>query len=187
MLVRLNQTTRRKGEFLRFGPCNQLPLDDSNPQLKRGLEAEHRFLISYSRWIERNNGQSSRNANWSAVDFTVRGTGRGVELKTDFYPHPKNIFLERWVTEERRASGGPWKAREQEADFFCYWLVGQSRLLIFDTNELIEHVESLPSWKRREAKTSAALNSGYRSVGYLVKIEDVDYVALDVHHLEFRE
>lgn len=161
-----------------------MPLADNNPQLKQGQKAERQFLESYSPWLTRANSENSDDDNWGDVDFKVIGTDLGVELKSD-YQKTGNLFIERWQTQERGRDAGPWQAKAKGAKHYCYWATRYDRLYIFDVDQLIAHIEDLPKHKKREALTGAHLNDGYRTVGYVIRTEDVDYVATSVEHLEF--
>jgi hypothetical protein len=137
-----------------------LPLPDTHPDLVRGHKAESQFLEAYSPWLERSNSETSESENCADVDFRIRETGAGIELKTDFYERPVNMYLERWTTERRVDATGPWKARDQGAEFLAYWYASLGRIYIFRTDELIRHVESLPESKRREAKMAGPFIMG---------------------------
>lgn len=99
-------------------------------------------------------------------DFIDEATGQKVELKSDFWTMDEtpNMFFERFGNKEKGTDGGPWQARHHGSTTFCYFVVPNLTVFKFDTEKLIERLETvLPTLKPTEVQ-----NTSYTTVGYRV-------------------
>jgi hypothetical protein len=96
-------------------------------------------------------------------DFRCMESGRGIELKTDYWAMAKtpNFFFERYSDKDKQSPGGPWQALEQESALYFY--VKDLRLFQFDTRELVTELEKItPNLKPYDVKNSTYITQGYR-------------------------
>lgn len=101
------------------------------------------------------------------ADFRRVDDGRSVELKTDTYNMEKtpNFFFERYSDMEAKKPGGPWRARRDRVDIFCYLFSRHNTYFEFtDITSLCETLDDITS----KMKPTVVKNRGWLTTGYAV-------------------
>lgn len=83
-----------------------------------------------------------------------------------------NFFIERYSNEEKKTDGGPWQATTKGADIFIYVYGFKQVAYIFNTKQLIEIVEKLPTKKSHSVR-----NPGYNTLGYIIPHDQLIAIA----------
>jgi hypothetical protein len=138
---------------------------DFKAQLKVGNRGEELFLERYPRKLEIFPGK--------AYDFTVKSSRETVELKTDTYNIDKsdNFFFERYSDVNKKSPGGPWRAKKDKIDIFCYYFVRHN--IWFEFRDIPGLVKKLDSLTKKQGLIYIK-NRGWVTGGYKVKREDVE-------------
>lgn len=107
-------------------------------------------------------------------DLTIGG--KLVELKIDFYPTYKNMFIE---THSRYPDkiGGPWQAKEHQCELFAYCFAKRSEVWWFGVDTIIAFIEAAPPEKYRRVYVQ---NVGYSGSGILVPVCDLITAAFKI-------
>jgi hypothetical protein len=103
-------------------------------------------------------------------DF-VLNDGKLVEVKTDTYSmsRTENFFMEYFSNIDDAKLGGPWRAANDNVDYFVYFFLPQKTFFWFDSKKLVSYLD-----KMLETYTPMRiLNKGWTTLGYLVPREDV--------------
>jgi hypothetical protein len=111
-------------------------------QLKVGDRGEQLFLEKYPRKLTIYPGRE--------YDFTINSSRETVELKTDTYNINKteNFFFERYSDVTKETPGGPWRAKKDKVDIFCYYFVRHNVWFEFrDVPALITELNKLTKGK----------------------------------------
>ena len=97
----------------------------------------------------------------------VNDVRRTIEQKTDTYDMEKTryMFIERYSDFDRRTNGGIWQASDYGADYFLYYFIKNKVYLVFNTQTLLERINSICS----EDQLVPVRNGGYTSMGYKVE------------------
>lgn len=138
---------------------------DFKKQLEFGDRGEALFAERYPRRLEIFPGK--------AYDFTVLSSREKVELKTDSYNMDKseNFFFERYSDVSKESPGGPWRAKRDKVDIFCYYFVRHNIWYEFrDIPALVKRLNSLTKGKG----LVYIKNRGWITGGYKVKRSDVE-------------
>ena len=138
---------------------------DFKAQLKVGDRGEELFLERYPRKIEIYPGRE--------YDFTVKSSRETIELKTDSYNMKKsdNFFFERYSDVTKKNPGGPWRAKKDKVDIFCYYFVRHNLWYEFrDIPELVKRLDKLT----KQQSLIFIKNKGWTTGGYKVKRSDVE-------------
>lgn len=144
---------------------NKNKVFDFQIQLKLGNRAEELFLEHYPTKIEIYPER--------AYDFTCTKTGAKIELKTDTYNIDKtsNFFMERYSDVHKKTIGGPWRAKRDKVDIFCYYFVRHNIWFQFNNiPALISRLDELTDGKG----LVYIKNKGWITGGYKVKREDLE-------------
>jgi hypothetical protein len=112
-----------------------------------------------------------------AIDFILK-TGASVELKTDDYDMSatSNFFME--VTSHGKL-GGPYRAKQDNVDYFVYYFIKNRTFFWFNTNKLCDALDLIISEKKLKLKTIR--NNGWEAQGYAVPREALESVLLKKH------
>jgi len=115
------------------------------------------------------------------ADFRRVSDGKLVELKTDTYSLEKtdNCFFERWGDVEKKAPGGPWRARRDRVPVFIYYFVRHNVWLEWDTKKLCTRLDRLT----KKQGLIYIKSNGWVVQGYKVPIQAVLDLA-DVYTFE---
>ncbi len=138
---------------------------DFKGQLAVGDRGEELFLERYPRKLEVFPGK--------AYDFTVKSSRETLELKTDTYNMKKseNFFFERYSCVDKKSPGGPWRAKKDKVDIFCYYFVRHNVWFEFrDVPALIKRLDALT----KKQGLIYVKNRGWITGGYKVKREDLE-------------
>lgn len=135
-------------------------------QLDVGTTGENLFLKHYGSKATKSDGRK----------YDITFDGKKVELKTDTYPMQKteNFFMERYGSVEDKKIGGPWKAAEDNIDFFVYLYLANKVFFWFETKPLVKFLEE--HTKTMRGKTVA--NRTYSSLGFCVPREDLRHLMI---------
>lgn len=98
-------------------------------------------------------------------DFREIATGKGIELKSDFWCMDKtpNMFFEKYSNLERGTPGGPWRSIEDGADLFVYFYVKDLTFYQFETKQLVEALEKIvPGLTPTNVPNPKYTTQGYR-------------------------
>lgn len=134
-------------------------------QLEVGNRAEELFMDYYPRKLEIFPGKE--------YDFTVKSSREKLELKTDTYNINKseNFFMERYSCIDRKTPGGPWRAKKDKIDIFCYFFARHNVWFEFrDIPALIKRLDTLTKGKG----LVYIKNRGWITGGYKVKRSDLE-------------
>ena len=112
-----------------------------------------------------------------AIDFILK-TGASVELKTDDYDMAatENFFME--VTSHGKL-GGPYRAKQDNVDYFVYYFIKNRTFFWFDTVKLCDALDLIIPAKKLKLKTIR--NNGWEAQGYAVPRESLESVLLKKH------
>jgi len=130
-----------------------------NDQLRVGTIGEDIFKKNYPAELEEYEGR--------ICDFKCKETGKLIEIKTDTYDATKteNFFFERYSNEEKETPGGPWRAKKDRIDIFCYVFAKNGYCYEFgDVKALVKRLD----WLIKKIKPTGVKNPGYRTIGYKV-------------------
>lgn len=139
--------------------------------LKRGQDAEKKFMEKYGEFLEQTDGRRG--------DFIIKGTSIIIETKTDFYSHDRwpNFVMERWSRSGK--PGGPYQALEHGCKYFAYWFINDDRLYFFDTYRLCRRIDMLV--KKRGFKLEQRENTGYTTEFYRIPRSEFEDLMLPYH------
>ena len=103
--------------------------------LQKGKDGEAEFQAAFGEWVTPTDGKSG--------DFIVKATGEKLEVKTDSYCpiKYKNFIMERYRSGSK--NGGPWQAQDHGCTYFAYRFKKTGDTYLFNTNKLVERLESL--------------------------------------------
>lgn len=124
--------------------------------LKRGQDAEKKFLEQYGEFLEPLDGRKG--------DFQIKGTNLKLELKTDSYDHDKwpNFIMEYYRSEKK--AGGPFQSLEHGCRYFAYYFSKNDRLYLFDTYQLCRRITMLI--KKHKFPLEVISNGSYNTSYY---------------------
>lgn len=142
---------------------------DFKTQLKVGDRGEELFIEHYPRKLTVYDGRQ-----W---DFTVSSTGETIELKTDTYNMDKteNFFFERYSNIDLKTPGGPWRAKEDKVNIFCYYFVRHN--LWYEFRHIPNLVKRLDILSAKSGLIYIK-NRGWITAGYKIKREDVEDLSI---------
>jgi hypothetical protein len=108
---------------------------DFQKSLKFGKKAEQQFLELFADKLVQESGYIH--------DFTVKRTGKTLELKTDRYDAAatENFFMERYSYGEE--PGGVWQAFKKGVSYYVYWFPNCNLIYCFDTKELVRELNRI--------------------------------------------
>lgn len=109
-----------------------------------------------------------------AIDFHL-ADGKSVELKTDDYPMEStaNFFME--ITSHGKL-GGPYRAHQDNVDFFVYYFIKNRTFFWFDTKTLVPRIDELI--KSNRFKIKSIRNKGWTAEGYALPRAEFEGVLL---------
>lgn len=109
-----------------------------------------------------------------AIDFHL-SDGKSVELKTDDYPieATANFFME--ITSHGKL-GGPYRAHQDNIDFFVYYFLKNQTFFWFDTKTLCPKLDELI--KSNRFKIKIIKNKGWSAEGYAIPRAELESVLL---------
>jgi len=139
---------------------------DFKKSLKEGQKGESEFFELFKDKLIRDDGYIS--------DFTIKRTGKTLELKTDKYYNSGNFFIEKYSYNE--VPGGPEQALIKGVDFFAIWFPETMQIHCFKTDKLVE-------WLKRNYEMPYLLNIRNRSHttrGYLVKRQELEHLEVNI-------
>lgn len=139
-------------------------------QLRVGDIGEKLFIDNYPSNLEIYEGRE-----W---DFNCLDSGKRIEIKADTYDVNKteNFFFEYISNDNKGTPGGPWRAKKDKVDIFCYVFVKNGYCYEFgDVRGLIKRLD----WLIKDLKEIKVKNPGYMTIGYKVPRSEVE----DLYHL----
>lgn len=109
-----------------------------------------------------------------AIDFHLKD-GKSVELKTDDYAMEatENFFME--ITSHGKV-GGPYRAKQDDVDYFVYYFIKNKTFFWFDTMKLCDALDAIIPVKKLKLKTIR--NHGWEAQGYAVPRESLEHVLM---------
>jgi|SRR5882724_650284 len=136
-------------------------------QMAVGDLGESSFLKTYSELIPVKSTER-------AVDFILKD-GKTVELKTDDYAMERtaNFFME--ITSHGKL-GGPYRAQQDNVDFFVYYFIKNKTFFWFNTKTLCAKLDEIIPIHKFKLKTIQ--NRGWSAEGYAVPRELLECVLL---------
>ncbi len=107
-------------------------------------------------------------------DFTYNG--KTVELKTDTYPMEKtaNYFMEQYGSIEDKKLGGPWRAAQDNVDFFVYLYLADKKFFWFETKALKEFLDK----QILSMRGKSVWNKGYTTFGFAVPRDILEHLVI---------
>lgn len=132
---------------------------DFNKQLRVGGAGEKLFLDYYKKEFNLVKTDGIK------YDFES-GAGHSIELKTDTYPMNKtpNFFMERLGNVDKGKNGGPWRAYDDNVNYFVYLYIADRTAFWFETNRLIKLLND----KEQTFKSRNIRNRSWTTMGYMV-------------------
>lgn len=109
------------------------------------------------------------------VDFRRVTDGKTIELKTDTYNIAKtpNFFWERFSDVHKKTPGGPWRARKDRVDIYCYYFVRHN--LYFEFTDIKRLCKELEKLTKRQGLVFVK-NRAWITGGYTVPREKVAHL-----------
>jgi hypothetical protein len=134
-------------------------------QLEFGNRGEELFHERYPRRLEVYPGRE--------YDFIVSSSREKLELKTDSYNIDKspNFFFERYSDVNKKTPGGPWRAKKDKVDIFCYYFVRHN--IWFEFRDIPNLVKKLNELTKKQGLVFIK-NRGWITGGYKVKRVDLE-------------
>lgn len=150
--------------------------------LKIGKYYEELFIAKVNRKFEKTVKLVHKDTAHEADFIIIKPNNEKLlgELKSDYYPQTTNFFMEKISNISKGTVGGPWQASKYNADRFFYWFINkpENNLFIFNTNELIQHLENnMTDYAERQVS-----NDGYTTLGLLVPIMQLANQPFCKHH-----
>lgn len=141
---------------------------DFNKQLEVGDTGEEKFL-SFYKDLHPKKSKDRR------FDFHIDGE-KTVELKTDTYPidNTPNFFMEMFGNIDEAKLGGPWRALQDEVDYFVYFFIKNKTFFWFETVSLCKMIDGLIAQhglKPREIK-----NRSWTAMGYAIPRNELETI-----------
>lgn len=102
------------------------------------------------------------------IEDIILGDSKTIEIKTDSYDINKtpNLFIEHYGNISKKKFGGPWRALNDNIDYFVYLFIKQRHFFWFSPKKLVERVELLHS--RNMVESKYIRNPHYETLGYIV-------------------
>lgn len=140
---------------------------DFKKQMAVGDSGEKQFCLHYASL----NPVKSEDR---AIDFHL-SDGKSVELKTDDYAMEAtlNCFME--ITSHGKL-GGPYRAQQDNVDYFVYYFIKNKTFFWFETKKLCEKLDILISSRRFKVKSIR--NKGWTAEGYAIPRSELEEVLL---------
>lgn len=109
-------------------------------------------------------------------DFTLKATGKTVELKSDYYDMTRtdNFFIERYSDFDKKTNGGPWQSFHNSVDYYVYFYVKNKKAFIFKTKDLVDKLNSICS----ELNLIFIPNKSWTTAGYKINRNLLEEVLL---------
>ena len=106
--------------------------------------------------------------------YDISHTDGKIELKTDTYSMEKtgNFFMEKFGSIEDSKIGGPWRAAQDDIDFFVYFYVTDKTFFWFKSKQLVEFLEKYTA----TLKAKTVRNKAYTTLGYAVPREALEHI-----------
>jgi len=136
-------------------------------QLEVGDRAEQLFLEYYPKKLKIYPGRE-----W---DFTEVYSKKSVELKTDTYNMDKtdNFFMERYSDMHRETPGGPWRAKQDDVDIFCYYFSRHNTWFQFNNiPKLVRKIDKIIL--QQKLRPIYIKNQGWITSGYKINRSELD-------------
>ena len=133
-------------------------------QLKVGDKGEKIFFDNYPADLMLYSGRE--------YDFVCKESKKKIEVKTDTYNMDKtvNFFFERYSDLNKETPGGPWRAKQDKVDTFCYLFLKNNMCFEFpDVKKLVNRLKILTKKKG----LVYIKNTAWTTAGYKIKREDV--------------
>lgn len=107
-----------------------------------------------------------------SIDFILKD-GQTVELKTDTYDmrNTPNFFMEMFGDIVESKIGGPWRAMQDDVDFFVYYFPKNRTFFWFRTSTLCKHLDSIIA--RGQLNPKEIRNKGWSARGYAIPRQDL--------------
>ena len=102
-------------------------------------------------------------------DFVDEGTGKTIELKTDFWSMSKtqNFFMEMYSDDINYKLGGPFRSQVHGTDVFAYYFISEGVVFWFDNIEkLTQRIHKYVNHYYISMKTIP--NRRYNTLGYAI-------------------
>lgn len=142
-----------------------------------GKDGERDFINAYSRFQP----TLSTDRRWDIILWN----GAKVELKTDTYRmnESPNYFLEQFtVSYGQRKIAGPWRAKEDCADYFVYYFYKDATFFWFDPKTLCPVIDSYLVNSPMDYKYIS--NGTYYALGYPIARQAFDAVLMKKHFVK---
>lgn len=145
-------------------------LFDFGEQLVVGDDGERDFLKHYANLIPKKSDDRR-------IDF-ILGDGKKVELKTDTYDMSatQNFFMELFGNIDKGQIGGPWRAMQDNVDYFVYYFKKNKTYFWFESKSLCKHLDNIIAQGRLQPKIIN--NKGWAARGYAVPRSQLELVQL---------
>lgn len=136
--------------------------------LKRGKKGETEFHALFEDVLERESG--------FIVDFVIKATGEGVELKTDNWDPTKteNFFMERYSYGDK--PGGAHQALEKGAKYFVYFFPMANLVYIWETKALVKLLDKITA----DQYVINVRNTSHNTRGFKVRRDLLEPACIDI-------
>jgi|ERR1017187_2085055 hypothetical protein len=143
---------------------------DFNKQMKIGNNGEDFFCECYK-------DRSPIKSSFREFDVIIDGN-KMVEIKTDSYSMDStpNFFMERYGDKERTKEAGPWRAKKDSLNYFCYLFIKDKTFFWFYPQELCDFLDN----HINELEEKEIRNKGWSAIGFCVEREKIKHLALQI-------
>jgi hypothetical protein len=140
---------------------------DFKEQLDIGAEGERVFHSLYPK-LNKADG----------IKFDFELNGHTVELKTDTYSMDRtpNFFMENVSDIDSGKIGGPWRAAQDNVDFFVYMFIQQKKCFWFRSKPLVQFLDEYC----KDLYLVKIPNKGWTATGYKVPRYAVEHLYLKI-------
>lgn len=148
-----------------------LNVNNWKEDLKFGNEAEEWFCHLHKGKLTKLDGFKS--------DLVIVKTGEGIELKTERrkLTDTNNIFLEKYSHKGMKTPGGPYKALQNNSEYFICFFRNCNIFFTYRTKDLVEYLNN------NEAKYAPKYIKTSKALGYAVPIADLKHLELDFNQI----
>ena len=136
-------------------------------QLNVGADGEKFFMNLYPKLVKT-----------SGLISDFEYNGKGVELKTDTYAMDKtpNFFMEKLSSVDSGKIGGPWRAAQDNVDFFVYMFIKDRKCFWFRSKALVAFLDQYIVDKK--PRSANIVNTSWTAMGYLIPRTAVTHLLL---------
>jgi len=139
---------------------------DFQKSLKVGQKGEAEFMELFKDKLTRESGYLE--------DFTIKRTGKKLELKTDSYYNSGNFFIEKYSY--NKVPGGPDQALSKNVDYFVFFFPATMSIHCFKTATLAAYLEL----NYEKPYLINVRNKSHVTQGYLVKRADLEHLEINI-------